>query len=99
MITFSIEPISLGEASKIKAWLSTNEAQLFRECVVAQMNEHYCNAINAQTQPTENSYDYEKFNIQSRGSLALAGRLLEFLRVFDELADNKYGFHKIKINT
>jgi len=99
MITYQIEPIPVGEASKIKAWLATNEAITFRACVVAQMNQNYCDAINSQTQPAENSYDYEKFNIQARGSLTQAGRLLEFLRVFDELASDGYGFHKIKINT
>lgn len=99
MIAYQKDPLSLGDASKLKAWLSMGEAQLFRECVTAQLNEYYFEAINAQSKPAESIEDECRFNNQAKAKLDRAHEVLSFIRTFEKFCDSNYGFHKLKINT
>lgn len=88
----------MADVSKVMAWLATREAQLFRECVTAKMNQLYCDAINAQARPSDTVDDTNKFNNMAQESLVRASKVRNFLAVFDEFTTPGYGLHKLKIN-
>lgn len=93
MIQFTLEPLSAGEASRVKTWLSMAEAQMFRECIEAQMNEHYIEAVNKQAVEG----DPEKFTAQANALIGKANEYNIFLRIMRHVASESYGLHRIKI--
>lgn len=65
-----------------------------RDCAVAQMNEHYFNALNKQQ---DSEQEDDKFDNQAKADLAQAKRIHIFLSVLNEFASDKYQFHKLKV--
>lgn len=99
MITYSIEPISPAEASKLKAWLGSAEAQLFKDCVSAEMHSKFFNAINIKCKPAKSIEDSTKNAARSAGDERAGLELQSFLSMFERLGEPDHGFHRIKINT
>lgn len=83
MIVYEKDPLPLGDQGRLKGWFDTPDAQLFRECVTAKMNEHYFDAINCQQKSEEEG---DKFDNQARAHLAEAKKVLTFLTILDHLA-------------
>lgn len=99
MITYDKYPISAAEASRLRAWLTGSEAHLFKECVSAEMNSHYLDAVNHQSKPTESVEDECKFNNLAESSLAQASEVSTFIRIFEQFSGPDSGFFKLKVNT
>jgi hypothetical protein len=98
MMTYEQVPVALLDAERLKAWLSRDEAELFRRCVASQMHKHYADAINVQSQ-AKTREDQDKFNKQSQLHLDQARDLQTFVRVFEQFSNPKYGFFTLKITT
>lgn len=96
MIAYQKEPLSMADSSRLKSWLTKAEVQLFKDCVVAQMNEHYMDAINLQTKSTHDG-GVDKFGIQSSAKILEAKDVQLFIRLFEKFSHPEYGFHKIKV--
>lgn len=94
MIVFDLDPLPLGEQARLKGWFTTPDALLMRDCAVAQMNEHYFNALNKQQ---DSEQEDDKFDNQAKADLAQAKRIHIFLSVLNEFASDKYQFHKLKV--
>lgn len=65
---------------------------------MAQMNQHYFDAINLQEKGTTEE-DEVKFNKQAQIHLDQASEIHNFIKLFEKFAGPKYQFHKLKINT
>lgn len=94
MIVFDLDPLPLGDQARLKGWFTTPDALLLRDCAMAQMNEHYFNALNKQ-QNSEREDD--KFDHQAKIDLSKAKRIQTFLAVLNEFASGEYEFHKLKV--
>jgi hypothetical protein len=99
MITYSLEPISPTEASRLKAWLTTAEAQLFRDCVAAQMHRYFFDSINIKCRPSDTALDRSKLESQARIEESKGEDVQFFLEMFELLAQPSHGFYKLKVNT
>lgn len=98
MIRYEHVPVSMLDDSLIKQWLVRPEAHLFRDCVIARMNQHYLDAINTQSK-SRSIDDREKFSKQSQADLDRARELHDFIRIFEEFANPESNLYTIKINT
>lgn len=99
MITYALEPISPVEASRLKAWLTTGEAQLFRDCVSAQMHRHFFDSINIKCKPCDTAPDRSKLESQAKIEESMGEDVQFFLEMFERLAQPAHGFYKLKVNT
>lgn len=99
MIVYDRVPISHEDASKLKAWLGSAEAQLFRECAVAKMNSHFFDSINKKTKQCESDQDYTKAKYQSEVDEMQGGHMRHFIEILDKLSSPKSGFFKLNIKT
>ena len=98
MMIYSEEPVTLLDAELLKKWMSHRDAQLFKDCVIAQMNQHYIDSINVKTK-AKSKEDEVKFDSQAQHYIDKAKEIRNFLNLFEYFASPDYGFHKIKIKT
>lgn len=99
MIIYEKHPISAAEASKLKAWLISPEAQLFRECIMAMQNKFFVDAINIKCRPSETMEDKEKVENLSSAEEARGRTMHWLITEFEKLSDPEIGFFRLKINT
>lgn len=95
MIKYEHVPLNAVEQARVSSWLGCADAELFRQCVHAQMAQHYLDAINEQAK-AKTKADAEKFNKLAEPYLERAAEVNTFLRVFEILSDKNYSFHRIK---
>lgn len=99
MITYEKYPISVAEASRIKAWLNSAEANLFKELVSAQMHVHFFDSINLRCRHAETSLDRSK-NENLASIHAIDGSdVRHFIETFEDFSKPDHGFFKLKVNT
>lgn len=99
MIVYDRVPISHEDSSKLKAWLGSAEAQLFKECVASQMNAYYFDAINTKSKHSETDLDATKLYNQSLHHEHNGTTTKMFLEMFDKLSTSDSGFFKLNIKT
>lgn len=98
MIIYSEEPVTVLDAELLKKWMSHREAQLFKDCITAQMNQHYFDAINVKAKSRDRE-DEAKFEVQANHYMDKAEEIRKFLELFEYFSSTKYQFHKIKTTT
>lgn len=99
MIIYEKHPISAAEASRLKTWLVSSEAQLFKDCLTAMQNKFFVDSINIKCRPAETMEDKDKVENLSSAE-ETKGRAMHWLITeFEKLSDPEIGFFRLKINT
>ena len=97
MIQYAKDPLDPVRAGKLKAWLGSDEAQLFKDCITARMHEHFLNASNIRSKPAEIEADIDKLELQASMQDEEARKHSVFLQSFEFFSDPEHGFYKLKI--
>lgn len=95
-MNFERHPISIPEHQSLVTWFSSKESNLFKDLVREEMEAEYLEAVNVQSERSEEEREKTKFINQAAQHIKNGENLNLFLSMFQKFSSPDYPFKRLK---